>query len=192
MQVDKKLKDSCEDGGDYCNFHFWFIDYIKNLKYQDWFENYECVFDIRESTSDYVWNDETQQYELTKKKRIDDPMPSGDIILEVIRSIIWDMDLPGPVGNSAILAFQNKLEMFDYNAYLEEVYGEDYCDDDYDYGSSGSFYEYPQNFRRKRESDVTTETDETLLEETTSTAEESTTTTPSPVSRFNSLDKLKG
>ena len=46
------MKEDCDVGGKYCEFHKWLVHHIKQLKNQDWFPEFKHFFE----TTEIVWN----------------------------------------------------------------------------------------------------------------------------------------
>ena len=61
-KVDKKLKESCDSGGDYCQFHFWFLEHMKTLENQDWVAEHDYLFLKSGGEDEYYWDDDLQEY----------------------------------------------------------------------------------------------------------------------------------
>ena len=93
FQVDKLYKESCDAGGDYCQFHRSMMAQLRGLAQEDWFTVYGGQLDSGNTASsggEYVWNEDTQSYEMV--------FSSGTILkmnqlTDVFKEVLNGMDL---------------------------------------------------------------------------------------------------
>lgn len=123
FKIDKKLKQSCDSNGEYCQFHFWFLGHLKSLESQDWVQEYKFLFK-RKGGGYYVWDYEIQDH-VFKEDAYDEPKPS--YLMSAFEEVIRQMNIlaySNSTETSVILRFKEQLENFDYRQFFYLLHGE--------------------------------------------------------------------
>ena len=110
IQVDKVLGDSCAVDGDYCKFNKKFLDLLKKLESEKWFEEFSLI----NGEADWVYNKKKGKYD-----RVKSPAPflkvdwiSNEVIWELIKQVADEYDKNRAISTTDRLI--QKLETFNF------------------------------------------------------------------------------
>ena len=75
------MSDSCAEGGDYCKFNKRFLDLLKKLESEKWFEEFSMI----NGEPDWIYNEKKGRYQKVK-------LPAPFLKVEWIgRDVIWGL-----------------------------------------------------------------------------------------------------
>ena len=117
FKVDKVLKEDCDVQGEFCQFHFWLIDKIKQMKSEVWFQEFKQLFQRTKK----VWDQKKKSYVDAKFDGY--PKPTNIYMKRIFLSVIHELDLQSSLDTnvSTIDSFKNKMDSLDYFNVFENI-----------------------------------------------------------------------
>ena len=111
-KVDKVLSESCAADGDFCKFNRRFINLLKKLESEQWFEEFSLV----KGEPEFVYNKQKGRYEKVKTAApfLKVEWISREIIWEQIKKVVEEYNNNRDISTTDLL--MQKLENFNFGA----------------------------------------------------------------------------